>query len=175
VIYGWENDLTYKPTRADELRVSATLLKSRYKDVVEPLHGIVSNPVSFNGKSLDDTPTIAAILGYGHEWTFAAGGTFRAHAEVKYSSSYVKADLSDAVQYTQRSFTRSNADIRYTDASGKFYVGAFVLNIENELQITSDPVDFFPGPDSSNSSIPNAAVVTVTDPRTWGFTAGVRF
>jgi iron complex outermembrane receptor protein len=131
--------------------------------------------VSFNGKSLDDTPTVAAILGYAHEWTFAAGGTFRAHAEVKYSSSYVKADLSDAAQYAQPSFTRSNADIRYTDASGKFYVGAFVLNIENKLQITSDPVDFFPGPDSSNSSIPNAAVVTVTDPRTWGFTAGVRF
>jgi iron complex outermembrane receptor protein len=175
VIYGWENELTYKPTHADEFRLSVTFLKSRYKDVVEPLHGVVSDPVSFNGKSLDDTPSVAMILGYAREWTLAAGGTFRAHAELKYSSSYVKADLSDAVQYRQPSFTRSNVDIRYTDASGKLYLGAFVLNVENKLQITSNPIDFFPGPDSSNSSIPNAAVVTVTDPRTWGFTVGVKF
>jgi len=176
VIYGWESDLAYKLTRADELRLSVTLLKSHYsKDLFEPLHGDTTTLVNFKSKSLDDTPNVAAILGYAHEWTLAAGGMFRAHAEVKYSSSYVKADLSDGVQYTQPSFTRSNLDIRYTDASGKFYVGAFVQNLENKLQITSDPIDFFPGPDSSNSSIPNAAVVTVTDPRTWGITAGVKF
>jgi len=173
VIYGWESDLTYKLSYADELKLSATLLKSYYKDLPEvDANGVVRN---LRGKSLDTTPRAAATLTYAHEWTLSGGGTFRAQAQTKYSSSYVETDVQNAIQYTQPSFTRSSIDVRYTEASGKFYVGAFVQNLENKLQINSNPSGFVPGPGADNSTVPNAATVTVTDPRTWGFMTGVKF
>jgi len=64
--------------------------------------------------------------------------------------------------------------VRYTEASGKFYVGAFVQNLENKLQINSNPSGFVPGRRGQLHG-PNAATVTVTDPRTWGFMTGVKF
>jgi iron complex outermembrane receptor protein len=173
VIYGWESDLTYMPTHADQVKVAATLLKSYYKDLPEvDANGVVRN---LRGKSLDTTPRVAATLTYDHVWTFAGGATFRARGQIKYSSSYVETDVQNAIQYTQPSFTRSNLDIRYTDASDKFYVGAFVQNLENKLQLNSNPSGFVPGPGANNSTVTDSATVTVTDPRTWGFMAGVRF
>jgi iron complex outermembrane recepter protein len=179
-IYGWESDLTYRPTHADEVKLSAALLKAYYsKDLLEvDAAGVTQN---LRGKALDTTPKFAATLAYDHEWTLSGGATFRAGLQTKYSSSYEETDVQNAVQYKQRQFTRSNADIRFTDATGKFYVGAFVQNIENRLQINANPSGFVnapgfvPQPGPNGSLVPDAATVTVTDPRTWGFTAGVKF
>jgi iron complex outermembrane receptor protein len=161
------------PTHRDQLKFAATFLKSYYKDLPEvDANGVVRN---LRGKSLDTTPRVAATLTYDHEWTFSHGSTFKARGQIKYSSSYVETDVQNAIQYTQPAFTRSNVDIRYTDASGKMYVGAFVQNLENKLQLNSNPSGFVPGPGANNSTITDSATVTVTDPRTWGFTAGVKF
>jgi len=161
-------------------RFSAALLKSHYKDLpeVDQNLGVQKN---LQGKSLDLTPRFAATLTYAHEWTFPSGGTLRAQAETKFSTSYVETDVSNVIQYTQPAFTRSNMDIRYTTPGGKFYVGAFVQNLENKLQINSNPNGFVPNrgsdpaPGPNGNTVPNAATVTVTDPRTWGFTTGVKF
>jgi len=140
--------------------------------------GVTQN---LKGKALDTTPRFAATLAYDHEWTLSGGGTLRAGLQTKYSSSYEETDVQNAVQYKQRQFTRSNADIRFTDATGKFYVGAFVQNIENKLQINANPSGFVnapgfvPQPGPNGSTVPDAATVTVTDPRTWGFMTGVKF
>jgi iron complex outermembrane receptor protein len=175
VIEGWENEITFRPTHADELHLSATLLHSYYRSLVTyspngPPAGIPGSiPVSLEGRTLDDTPTITAILGYSHTFSLTNGGALKLEADTKYSSSYDETTIGPFRPYSQSSFTRTNASVRYDVPGGKMYVGAFVRNLENKLQITSAPVA------PNNTFAPNGFAVGVTDPRTWGVTAGVKF
>lgn len=175
VIDGWENEITWRPTHADELHLSVTLLHSYFKDLVTyspngPPAGIPGSiPISLEGRTLDNTPTVAAVLSYSHIFDLPNGGSLKATADTKYSSSYNETNIGPFVPYSQAAFTRTNAALRYTVPGGKMYLGAFIRNIENKLQITSAPVQ------DNNSAAPNGQSVTVTDPRTYGFTAGVKF
>jgi iron complex outermembrane receptor protein len=175
VIEGWENTFVFRPTHADELSINIALLKSHYESLETyspfgPPAGIPGSiPVSMAGITLNDTPSFAGTLAYAHTFALTDGGSLKVHATIKYSSSYLQDNIGPYIPYTQPAFSRSNADIRYTNPTGKVYVGAFVTNIENKLQITGPPAS------PNYSGVPGAAPVGTTDPRTWGFTAGVKF
>jgi iron complex outermembrane receptor protein len=170
VIEGWENEFKYLATKADDLDLSITLLSSHYKELDTYLpsnFGPIGAPVNLAGRSLDMTPSVAATLGYTHTFTVRDGATVRLHLYTKFSSSYYETSIGPYISYTQPAFTRSNGDLRYNFPGDKAYVGVFVTNIENKLQITSAP--------STAAPVPDSQTVSVTDPRTWGFTMGVRF
>jgi iron complex outermembrane receptor protein len=172
VIEGLETQFIYRATTADLFDLNVTFLKSHYVTLSE--QDPTGATVNLSGVSLDGTPSVAATLGYAHTWTIDGGATVRAHANVKYSSSFYETNLSPYVQYTQGSFTRSNLDLRYTDASGKWYVAAYVQNLENKLQITGAP-NGIPNSYITGGGVVNAQSVGITDPRTWGFTLGAKF
>jgi iron complex outermembrane receptor protein len=175
VIEGWENEFTFRPTRADELHLSVTALRSHYESLETYLPatvGPIGAPVNLAGRSLDATPAAAATFGYSHTFALPQGASVRLHADLKYSSSYYETSIGPFVSYTQPSYTRSNFDLRYTAPDGKFYLGGFVRNIENKMQITGAPTNagtaYPPG-------VTGVLPVGVTDPRTWGLTSGVRW
>jgi iron complex outermembrane receptor protein len=170
VVEGWENGFRFLATPADVFDLNVTLLRSHLVQLNTYLPsntGPIGAPIDLAGRTLDMTPDVAATLGYTHTFQVHDGATVKLHLYTKYSSSYYETNIGPFISYTQPSFTRSNADLRYTFPSGKAYVGAFITNIENKLQITAPP--------STPAPVPNAQGVSVTDPRTWGFTAGVRF
>jgi iron complex outermembrane recepter protein len=175
VIQGWENEITFRPTHADELHLSATLLHSYYTNLTTysqfgPPAGIPGSiPVSLTGRSLDDTPKLAATLSYSHTFDLSNGGSLKAEADTKYSTAYDETNIGPFIPYSQSAFTRTNASIRYNVPGGKMYLGAFIRNIENKLQLTGAPAT------PNNPAAPNGFAVTVTDPRTFGVTAGLRF
>lgn len=193
VIEGLVTQFIYRPTPADTVDLNVTFLKAHYVELSEQTlvgattvlgpHGPTLNEptVSLNGDSLDGTPSVAATLSYAHTWTVNGGATVRAHANVNYSTSYYETNLSPFVQYTQGSFTRRNLDLRYTDASGKWYVAEFVQNPENKLQITGAPggvPNSLIPPNLQGQQVAGVAGsqgVNITDPRTWGFTLGAKF
>ena len=131
-ISGWENSLKYKMSDADQITGSLSVLHSKYGDFMA---GLFEN-VDFTGKSLDKTPSATATVGYTHT-TYVASGAIKTYLGTKYSSSYVVSDLVGGVQYTQKAFSRSNANITYLDSSGKYSAQLFVTNIENKLQLTA--------------------------------------
>lgn len=154
-ISGWENTLKYKMSDANQINASLSLLHSKYGEFMT---GLFEN-VDFTGKSLDKTPAATATLGYTHT-TEVAGGAIKAFLGTKYSSSYVVSDLVGGVQYTQKAFSRSNANITYLDNSGKYSAQIFVTNIENKLQLTAV---------GSNGNF------TVSEPRFIGVRFGVNY
>jgi iron complex outermembrane receptor protein len=174
VIEGWENGIKFRPTPADELNLNIAFLKSHYDTLATYLPGPPlgipgSQPFNMANITLNNTPSVAGTFGYSHLFTLTDGGTLKARAIIKYSSSYLQNNIGPYISYTQPAFTRSNADIRYTSPTGKFYLGAFVTNIENKLQITGPP-------NSPNfTGVPGSQAVGTTDPRTWGITMGVKY
>lgn len=174
MIEGWENELIFRPTSVDSLHLNLVNLRSRYGGLATylPSSSGPSGPsINLDGLSMGATPATAATLSYAHDVSMSSGAALRFHAQVKYSSGYSEVQIAPYYRYTQAPFTRSNLSLRYTSAGDRFYVGAYVLNIENKLQITSPPANggtVYPG------QLPGANAVNVSDPRTWGFTAGIR-
>lgn len=154
-IYGWENELTYKLGTSDRFRLSASFEKSKYKRFMT---GIMQN-ADWSGCSLDKTPHAVVKLSYSHEWSLGSGAYIDANLSSQYSTGYHVSDFVNAIQYKQKSYTRSDAELTYTSASDRFWVTLFVKNIEDKVQITS---------------IGSNADAGITEPRYFGIRLGVR-
>ncbi|MBV7538690.1 TonB-dependent receptor [Duganella sp. sic0402] len=132
-IYGWENELSYRPTSADILRASVTFAHSEYKSFMA---GLMQN-VDWSGKSLDKTPSTVATLSWNHSWPLANGGRVKTQIGTRYSTSYLNSDFVGAVQYRQKAFSRTDISATYLTADGKYTLQAFVNNLEDKVQITA--------------------------------------
>jgi iron complex outermembrane receptor protein len=155
-IYGWENELKWRISRADMLNLALTAMDSKYERFAA---GLLQN-VDWSGKSLDKTPSFAATASYSHDWTLDAGGSIRAYIASRYSSSYQVSDFVAAVQYTQDSYTRTDVTLTYTDRDEKYYFQLFAKNLENDVQILTLP---------GNSS------ASISEPRLYGVRLGLSF
>ena len=154
-IYGWENELTFKVTPNDLLNVSASFEHSKYGQFST---GILQN-VNWSGYSLDKTPHAVVKLGYSHEWTLSSGAYVNANVSSQYSSGYAVSDFVSAIQYHQKAYTRSNANLTYTASNDHYWFQVFIQNIENKVQITS---------------VGGNADAGINEPRYFGVRFGVR-
>jgi len=154
-IYGWENELTWQATRDDRLTASASFERARYDRFMT---GLNTN-VDWSGRSMDKTPHAVVKVGYSHEWAMASGAYVDLHLSSQYSSGYYVSDFVNAIQYRQKPFTRSEADLTYTSPSDRYWVQVFAKNIENEVQLTSVGGNYDAG---------------ISDPRYVGVRFGVR-
>jgi iron complex outermembrane receptor protein len=118
--------------------------------------------------SLDKTPSVSGSLAYAHKWFVAGNAVIEARLSSKYSGSYLVSDFVGAQQYTQKSFTRSDFALSYTSGSGKFDLQAFIRDIEDKLQ-------YIGAPGSISPTVVDSATVGISEPRTFGVRAGVKF
>jgi iron complex outermembrane receptor protein len=132
-IYGWENEVTWKPGRLDTVRAALTLSHSEYKSFMA---GLMQN-TDWSGKSLDKTPASALSLSWNRVWPLASGARIKTQVGTRYSSSYLVSDFVGAVQYRQKAFSRSDVSATWLSADGAYSVQAFVNNLENKVQITT--------------------------------------
>lgn len=142
------------------------LLNAKYKDFVFP--AIAGRPVALNyeGKRLDKAPETTLSLGYTHDWVLDNGGAVTAYVGTRYSSAYVLSNFAVAqpAQYTQKSYTRTDISTTYTAPGEKWYVQAYARNLENKNAMTGFAYSSLTG---SN--------VYLSEPRTFGIRAGVKF
>lgn len=88
-------------------------------------------------------------------------------------------------RFTQPAYTRSNASLTYTTSDARFWMQAFVTNIENKLQMTGPP-----GALPAQTGLPpqgvsygtplttaqyNAASVNVSPPRMFGVRFSLKY
>ncbi len=162
-IYGWENELNYKISKADSIDARLSFEKSRYKSLTVGFN----YDIDWSGYSLDRTPAVTAMLAYAHRWFMADGSNYEARVSSRYKSGYYISDLAVGTQYKQQSFTRSDFSLAYNSAAGKFNLQAYILNIENDLQVLNAPQNVNSAVDSANAAI--------SEPRMFGIRLGVKY
>jgi iron complex outermembrane receptor protein len=185
--YGWENELNWEPTSNDTLQLTATLEGGEYGKGTR-VGFIYTNRVDFSGKRLDRLPTFTASLSYEHRFQLAHGGYISAGINEKYNSGYFVTDFAGTgnpfagvysvspAQYKQTAFTRTDLTLGYTSESGKLTIGAFVRNLENDLQLMGPPTTIAASSVAGVGDLTtDATTVRISAPRTFGVRLGVKY
>ena len=103
-----------------------------------------------------------------HIFDFANGSNLQVRIGTKFSTSYDLSDFVDAVQYKQKSYTRSDLTANWTSANGKLTVQGFVHNIEDKMQAES----YAP---PTVLTVVNGASAAVSEPRMVGVRLGFKY
>jgi iron complex outermembrane recepter protein len=152
---GVELDAQVQPVDNLTFRFAVNWLDARYANFI-PTPG-----VDFSGRSLNRSS----------EWSWSAGvnytinvgsGRIVADAGINSRSQYEVTDLAEYAYFFQPAHTKTDISVTYRGADDRFYLGAFVENLENNLVVTSATSGFL-------------GAVTFSDPRTVGVRAGFKF
>jgi iron complex outermembrane receptor protein len=164
VLYGWENELRYELTVADEIDLALALESTRYRRLFA---GLTEN-VDWSGTGFDNAPHAAGTLAYSHRWYRSDGAYVQLHLSTKFSSGYDESDFVNAVKYHQGSFTRSDLTLTYRPASHRFGLDVYVHNIEDGLQLLSPPT-------GNPSGVVDGSGAAVSEPRMVGIRMTVTY
>ena len=173
-IKGWENDFTWLPTPADTLRLGFSLMRGEYDSfqagarepgAFPPVGAVFTD---WSGRSIDKVPDLALLVEYAHDWTLGGGAKIRARFATRYESGYVVSNITNAFQWKQSGYSRSDFNLNYTARDDRYSVGLYVRNLEDKVQILG-------APDSYTGATQNQVGVGVTEPRVFGIRGAMRF
>ena len=181
-LYGWENTVKWSFTPNDTLDAEADLEHSKYNHFeytptntfVGGTYGAPGVPTDLSGRQLDKTPREIAQLGFTHLFELPTGAKIQLHANSRWSSSYVLTDFTTGRQYSQQSFTRSNADFTYISQNSKMQTEVFVTNIENKVQVTGN-INTYSTATQFPAGVSYPAYGQVSEPRFFGIRESVKF
>jgi iron complex outermembrane receptor protein len=164
LIYGWEHEFSYHFSANTNASLAATFEHSEYKTFMA---GIAQN-VNWSGTTLDRTPKVSVTANLNHTFDLPNSATLKFHGSVKYSSSYLLSDFVNAVQFTQKAFTRSDVNITYTPGHGNYSLELYAQNLENRIQKVGIPETYKAG-------IANSTTFPVSTPRFIGMRVNLSY
>jgi iron complex outermembrane recepter protein len=142
--------------------VSATYLDAKYGNYF-PVSG-----VNFKGLALDRSPKFTLVSGY--RFTQPVGeGNIVFSMRTRYTSAYYLGDFNNAFQFRQSGFMKNDASLTYNAAEDRFYISAFVRNIEDKVEVTA----IEPGPVDVTGILKGS--VSGGAPRTFGLRVGIKY
>ena len=196
-LYGWETTVNYHVTPHDTFNGSLAVEHGFFNHGAnEAMVGFLpQDRVPFGGKELDRLPRVAVNVSWQHDFELKDGALIKFRVNSKISGSYKVSDLVGSatptfpgppfaipaytdptqayyqtpLQTTQSSYTRTDATLGYTSASGKLGVEAFVKNIENKVQLQGPPATLQPGWNDY------ARNVRINLPRTFGLRVSLKY
>jgi iron complex outermembrane receptor protein len=157
-VKGLEIESTYAVNSAHRFDLALTVLDAKYKQYL----GGPQGHTNFAGEHLDHSPDSSGTLGYTYRHPLGNGDALSFNLRTKYSASYVLTDYTNGVQFTQPSYSKTDASLTYNAAGNKWYASAYVHNMEDSVQASQ--IGYF-GTWNLFSS----------EPRTYGVSAGVKF
>ena len=163
---GIELEAFVRPVDSLVIELGLNWLDARYAEYAPSR--VVSGTVielDFSGRPLARSPEWSATVGATYVVDLPDGGSIKANARTRYSSRYDLTDIANLIAFYQPSFTKTDLSLTYNAPDERFYVGAFVENLENEIVVT--------GAAFGNFGLDGMAVFA--DPRRYGVRAGVRF
>ena len=178
IIYGWENEVHWKPTAADQIDATLALEAGHFKNLKLAIAG--QPTIDWTDQGIDRAPKSTAMVAYTHRWFLESVGDFEARISSRYNSGYRMSDYTNAIHYRQEAFTRSDLSVTYTAPSSKLSVQAYVRNIENKLQLTNNVGNA----NTTNLSAVQANAINtyrdvinanLSDPRTFGVRVTVKY
>lgn len=152
---GVELDATLRPTDQLTLRFGINYLDAHYAKF-NPAPG-----VDFKGRPLELSPKWSGTAGLDFRQPIGEGSLI-ASAMTRFSSRYELTDKGNYAYFYQPAFTKTNLSLTYEAPENRFFVGAFVTNLENKVTVTSASAGFF-------------GTVSFADPRQFGVRGGVKF
>lgn len=160
---GIEVETNITPYEGGQFSVGLNYLDARFAEFIPDVtFPNTTSPLSFEGKQLDHAPSWTANLGYTH--TFKLGNDADVEFGVRslISSSYVITNLGTLSQFKQPSYTKTDLTLTYDAPEKRYYVQAFLKNLENELTV-------------SQAQGGRLANVQFEQPRTYGVRLGFKF
>jgi iron complex outermembrane receptor protein len=161
-VLGWEFETQFFPTRDLNMTLGIDLTDGHYTQFCPS--GLVNGTCAINyaGQKLDRTP--ATVIYGGVNYTVPVGdGNVVASVYSRYSSAYAVTVFGDTGSYWLKLWTpsrsRTQASLTYNAPHDTWYASAFIKNIENKVSVVTG----------------NATSLTMSDPRTFGVRAGVKF
>ena len=163
---GIELQALVRPASGLVLDFGLNWLHARYADY-NPSRVANGTPITldFSGHPLARSPKWTGSAGATYTFDLANGGSVVANARTRFSSRYYLTDLANLIDYFQPSYTKTDASLTYSAPGERYYIGAYVENIENEIVLT--------GAGFGNFGLDGTAAFA--DPRRYGVRAGVRF
>lgn len=134
--FGLELEGDWKATPKDQFNFTVNYLKGKFNDLptLVNVSGGAPQPVNLKGNVPAQSPKWILIGGYNH--TFSLGsGTLDTRINSMFKSEYYL----QAFNFTmdkQESFTKTDLNVTYKTGDGKWELGAFVNNLEDNRVIT---------------------------------------
>lgn len=155
----WGNQLDLQWLMGDRgrLNLSVGYLHARYEDfVVPPDINIGPGTRDFGGYQLQYAPDWTVSAGYQHDIPWGRG-TLRGRIESRYESAFFGTFAHDRGT-RQEPYTKTDASLTYLSGDGRWSLGLWVKNLENEAVLAATTTGQF-GP---------YADAFLEPPRTWG-------
>lgn len=161
-IYGVQVDGVVDFSMEDRLSVSVGYLNARNKKFDLP-----DGTANYDGLQLQYAPDWTISANYHHDFQMK-DGYLRASVGTRYESSFF-ADFSHTPGGKQKAYTKSDASITYYASNGKWSIGAWIKNIENEAVMAATAAG------ANIPANPLGATAYLEPPRTFGLRATVNF
>jgi iron complex outermembrane receptor protein len=159
-IDGVEVEANASLTQHDKLDFSLSYLNARYGTFYP--NSVLYPTLNLQGTKLDRSPSLTLMGGINHTFPLANGAEVVAGVRSRYSTSYKMIALSIYAQFNQPSYTATEATVTYNAPEKRYYVQGFIKNIENTLLVTAVGAGV-------------NGTMQVSDPRTFGVRAGLKF
>ena len=155
-IYGAQFDSRFKPARNDDFTLGVTWLHAEADRLRTPVG-------NYDGFSLPYSPKWTVNAFYQRSFDLTNGAQLRANVNFKYTSGRW-ALYTHAPGFYIRSNTHTDATFGYYASNDRWYVQAFVRNLEDRLVKTA-----------CGNALPGPAGCFFEPPRTYGGTVGFKF
>ncbi len=167
-VYGIDFETQYNLTAQDKLDGTLELLRAYITEFVTPYTTfgdpnnstvVIPGGTSLAGYDLIESPTVAASIGYEHDWGLSSGAQIAGRVDNHYESSHWGDYEHQQANYSPP-FVKTNITLTYTSAQGGWHLGAYVYNLENAASFGQG------GPYAGAYILP---------PRTYGAKFGMKF
>lgn len=137
-IKGGEMELEYLISQNDTVKASLAYMDAVYGDVSLPANSMAgtTEPYFLGGTRMSNSPEWVSTLGYERSWILPEGASIKANFNTRFSSGYYTTVEKYLAGSWQDSYHRSDANVNYYTADGKWTVGVWCKNIENHAQTT---------------------------------------
>jgi len=135
-VKGLEIDGEYAATKADRFRFSVNLLDAKYKDLKTVANRVGAAVIERNleGNVAPMAPKVTLTAGYNHDFKVGKG-VLNAGIQTLFKSEYYTTAFNYAMD-RQKAYTKTDINLTYSTQSGKFDIGVFAQNLEDNRIIT---------------------------------------
>lgn len=168
-IKGFDLELLYQLTPRDRLGFTYGYIDPYWVDAPAAFTAAVAQP------EITGIPPVTATLSYDRRLDLPGGSSLNLHADARYQAAY------DTTTVTPQRVTLGigpyvrlddqvlgNVSATWTSTAGKYTIGGYVRNVADHRFRTANSIQTF-------TATALSGTISLSEPRTWGVTAGVNF
>lgn len=135
---GVDIEMDYLIARNDRITASLAYMDAKYGDFTLPPNddAMYYEYFELEGRPIANSPTWSGTLAYEHTWVLPNGAQVVGKVDTKISTGYATTVEQYIAGWWQESYHRTNLNVTYNETGGKWSVGMWMNNLENDAQTT---------------------------------------